>query len=252
MLDVLAELKKYQKIDLTKQNDRDLPGLRGTAFGGMSIGIGHFSRIAEDINKMSKKQFRMEQQMEDCFEEIEEITRMLQQELDMAKTYQKSLENKDDLIKEIKIKSAEQEENIQSLVLALISFVDNIDLIYAAILSSGDEEWLRQMNRVKNYLSLVLRGNKLYEIGQEKYFNDQLHDVGSLVEDENRGFREITGVEQKGYLYQGNIIRKARVIVNNYKNYDDYQSVNNDKDAINDRNNDTEDHCENAGDEQHE
>jgi len=205
VLDALAELKKYQRINL---NGTDFAGWGGTVHGVI------LDRIADDINRISKNQFRIGQQIEDCFEEILHI---LHQELDLAKTYQQSLAARDDLIKEMNRRAGENEKRIESLVMALVRVSDMIDIIFSAISSSGDEDWIRQMERVKNSLAMVLAENNLDEIGNEKYFDDALHDVVSLVEDPDRDFREVAGVEQKGYAYRGKILRKARVVINNYR-----------------------------------
>lgn len=209
VLDGLAELKKYRRIN---HNSTVSAGWGGPALGGI------IDRIADDINRISKNQFKMGQQLEDCFEEI---VNTLHQELDTAKTYQELLANRDDLIKEIKRRSEENEKRVESLVSALISFSDAMDIIHAFISSSGATDWILQMERVNNSLAKVLAENNLCEIGNEKYFNEVLHDVVSVVEDHNRDFREIIGVEQKGYSYMGKTLRKARVIVNSFRKGED-------------------------------
>lgn len=205
VLDTLSELKKYKRINL---DDTGHVGLRVTALGGI------VNRIADDINRISKNQFRLGQQVEDF---SEEILKILHEELDIAETYKKWASSRDDLINELNRRSEENEKRIESLVMALISFSDAMDIIYTFISSSGDTDWILQMERVRNSLTIVMAQNNLHEIGNEKYFEDIMHDVVSVVEDRNRDFREIVSVERKGYSYMGRILRKARVIVNNYR-----------------------------------
>jgi len=50
-------------------------------------------------------------------------------------------------------------------------------------------------------VTLVMLKNNLLEIGNEKYFDDILHEAVSTVQEQNLDFREIVSVERKGYSY---------------------------------------------------
>jgi len=205
MLDVLTELQKYQKIELEDMSPTDF---YGTVPGSI------VNRIADDINRISKNHFRLEQQFEDFSEEILEI---LREELNIAETYKKWVSSRDDLLVEFGQKVEEGEKKTASLVMALISLKDAIETVYKFILSSGETDWIRQMERLMDSVTLVMLKNNLLEIGNEKYFDDILHEAVSTVQEQNLDFREIVSVERKGYSYMDKIVRKASVVVNNFR-----------------------------------
>lgn len=205
MLDALSELKKYRKINC---NDTASTGFSGSPLGTV------LNRISDDINRISKNQFKLGQQVEDFSEEILEI---LHEELEASETYKKWALSRDDLINELNRKEEANEKRADGLVSALIRFSDAMDIVYSFIAASGDPDWMLQIEQLKNSLALVLAENNLNEIGNEKYFDDGLHDAVSVVEDCSKDFREIVGIERKGYSYMGKIIRKALVTVNNFR-----------------------------------
>jgi molecular chaperone GrpE (heat shock protein) len=209
VLNALSELKKYKKINL---NNTVAAGS-----GGNDLDIA-VSRIAQDVNRIAKDQFKLGQQVEDYSEEILGI---LQNKLDIEEAYKKWVFSRDDLINELKTRADENNKRVESLVAGLICFYDAMDTISVFIASSGDTDWIVQMERLKNSLTVVMAENDLHVIGNEKYFDDMLHDAVDVVEDRYRDFREITGVERNGFSYLKRIIRKAAVIVNNFKKDED-------------------------------
>jgi molecular chaperone GrpE (heat shock protein) len=221
VLNALSELKKYKKINL---NNTVAAGS-----GGNDLDIA-VSRIAQDVNRIAKDQFKLGQQVEDYSEEILGI---LQNKLDIEEAYKKWVFSRDDLINELKTRADENNKRVESLVAGLICFYDAMDTISVFIASSGDTDWIVQMERLKNSLTVVMAENDLHVIGNEKYFDDMLHDAVDVVEDRYRDFREITGVERNGFSYLKRIIRKAAVIVNNFKK-DENEDKNEDESEIED------------------
>lgn len=205
MLDVIAELKKYRPLNMENSGDGESSGI---------IYRNILEKHTEELIRFSKMQFRLGQQFEDF---NEETLGLLRKETENAEVYKKwALEVIGDLNRRV----AENKQRTENLIFALITLADTLEMIHGFITASGDPDWILQMNRVRNNTSLVMAENDLREIGTGKYFDDSLHEAVSIIRDPEKEFREITGVEQKGYFYGDKVVRKAKVIVNTYRKED--------------------------------
>lgn len=202
MFDALCELKKYKKINL---DNIDPLTSCPSAYGIIA------ERLANDINKMSKSLFKLEQRHEDFTEELLE---KINENLDIAESFKKLALSKDETIKGLQIRQNGDRETIHRMTTALIDFSDKLNIIYDSILSSANSDWILQTERIKHSAELILAGIGIHETGSEKYFEESLHEAVSAVEDAERDFKEITSVELKGYMYNDRVLRKAKVIVN--------------------------------------
>jgi molecular chaperone GrpE (heat shock protein) len=168
-------------------------------------------KLAEDIGRLSKNQFRLGQQFEDFAEEVLEAVR---QEIKLAEVYKKWAESKDAAMIGFHHRLTENEKRIENLVFALINLADALEMIYRFVIASGDTDWRLQMERVQNTTRLLLAENGIQELGHENFFDDSLHEAIATVQEEGKDLREITDIEQKGYSYWNKVLRKAKVVVN--------------------------------------
>ena len=193
MLDALAELKKYHSINL------DIPGpLPADPVANLLV-----VKIADDINRIAKNLFRLEQQFEN---HAEEILDRCNQEF-----------GKDALLLELRVRLEETGAKEARLVQALVDLADALDTVRDFIDASGDSDWIAQMGEVRQATLSILMDNGLLELGPEKYFTESLHEAISAVQDEQREHLEIVEMARKGYSYQGRVLRKAQVAVNTWR-----------------------------------
>lgn len=190
VLDALAELKKYRPLNLENPG----PWLDESVANLVTIGI------ANDLNRIAKNLFKLEQRFE---AHAEEILERCNKEV-----------GKDELIRELRHALNEYARKEENLVLALVKLADALDTVRGFIMASGDSAWIAQMDRLRNAAARILLENGLHELGTEKYFTEVLHEAVSAVQDSQRDYREIVDVVQKGYSYMGKILRKAKVVVN--------------------------------------
>jgi molecular chaperone GrpE (heat shock protein) len=189
MFNVFAELQKYQKIKLDGPTSSVSPH---TAV---------FTQLAVDFQKMAKHQFRLEQQF-DAFSE--ELLELFQQQIATQSNTILGLNRQ--------LETAAS-KNIR-LVWGLIQLYDALDLIALSIQASGSTDWVAQMERLTTATARVMTENGLQFLGAEPYFDDQLHEAVGTAQVAEKDYKAIVTVEQKGYTYLGQVLRKAQVIVN--------------------------------------
>ncbi len=206
MLDVFAEIENYKEITLD--------GIKASEANGNTGVVGIMGNIAEDVSRISKTLFKLEQYYEDLGDEVHEAS---DSKRELKETYSGLLTSKDDVIKDLYRRLQEYGAKIQNLLSALIEFSDILNIINGFISASKDEHWISQMDMIRGSVEALIAKNGIIETGSEKFFDDLLHEAVSVVALEDKDYLEVIGVERKGYLYMGKVYRKARVVVNNYR-----------------------------------
>jgi molecular chaperone GrpE (heat shock protein) len=199
MFDALSELQKYQKIKLDGQTDRTPAASPYTAV---------LTRMAEDFHKTAKRQFKLEQQFDAYSEDILELFRG-----EVAKQNQAMVTQSQTILSLNRQIESYATQNIH-LAWGLIQMGDALDLIATTIKAAGRTEWVDQMEQLITSATRIMNENGLQFLGGEAYFDEQRHKaVGTAIVPE-KAYKAIVTVEQKGYAYLGQVLRKARVIVN--------------------------------------
>ncbi len=122
--DALAELKKYRTIDLENVGpwrEDPVPSLL-------------LAKMTDDINRIAKSLFRLEQQFENHAEEI------------LARCNQEF--EKDARLRELHALAAEYGAKKEQLVQALMGMADALDTVAGFIEASGDSAWIAQMQQI--------------------------------------------------------------------------------------------------------
>jgi molecular chaperone GrpE (heat shock protein) len=205
MLDLVDELKKYSKIETAAQSLHETDENKSDAV----IDVLH-----DDIDRISKALFKLEQFYENIAEEIHEFAGS---QSVLQESHNNALKYKDNIIKDMYRQLSEYNVRAKGLLGALFEISDKMDIVYSYAGSLGDEKWKSQLAHIKNDTDKILLSNGIVETGNEEYFDDVLHDAVAAVEDEEKGYHQIVDVERKGYLYNGKVYRKAKVIVNTYR-----------------------------------
>lgn len=205
MTDALSELKKYKKINYEKIYSEDAPAyLRFDNKYGM----------AEYLDRMAKSLFKLEQRYEGISDELTEIS---DETKNIEELYKNLLSDKESSIKDLQQDLTEERTKIGALLDILDKLSDKLDLVEDFIRASGNKDWIGQMDMISASLRAVMAENGIVRTGNEKYFNEAIHEAVSAVKLEEKDFGEIVGVECKGCIYSGKVIKKAKVVVNNYR-----------------------------------
>ena len=199
MIDVFSEIKKYEKI---KKEDK------------YSAEKSIINMLYGDIRRLSKSQFRIEQQIEGFFDEMMEA---INEKVQLSEEYKKTISEKNEQSLKQKTKIETKQKEIESLIEVIVEYSNSFDTIKRSIELSKNQGWILQIRRMENELNAIMVGSGLYKTGGEKYFNDILHEAIYAVKYKDKDFREIIYVESPGYSYKGHVIKKARVVVNNYR-----------------------------------
>ncbi len=205
MFDIITELKKYSKIDVENPKLKEIDETKNDAV---------LEALHDDIDRISKALFKLEQFYENISEEMHEFSGA---KAVMEESYNNTLKYKDNIIKDIYKQLNEYNIRANGLLASLFDFAEKMDIIYSFAKTSGDEGWQAQIAHIKNDTDKILLSNGIVETGCEEYFDVNLHDATASVEDENKEYLQIVDVEKKGYLYNGKVYRKARVTVNTYR-----------------------------------
>lgn len=205
MIDIVTELKKYSKIEAENPKSLDIDETKNDAV---------LEALHDDIDRISKALFKLEQFYENISDEMHEFsgTKAVMQE-----SYNSTLKYKDNIIKDMYKQLNDYNSRANGLLISLFDFAEKMDIIYSYAKTSGDEDWQEQLAHIKNDTDKLLLSNGIIETGSEEYFEDTLHEAVSSVEDESKEYLQIVDVEKKGYLYNGKVYKKARVIVNIYR-----------------------------------
>jgi molecular chaperone GrpE len=206
MFDALTELQKYQKIKLDDEADRTPAASPYTAV---------LTRMTEDFHKTAKRQFKLEQQLEAYSEEILELFReeVATQSQAVAKQSQAMATQSQAILSLNHQIESYATQNIR-LAWGLIQMSDALDLVATAIKAAGRSEWVDQMEQLIASAARVMNENGLEFFGGEAYFDEQRHEAVGTAMVPEKDYKAVVAVEQKGYAYLGQVLRKARVIVN--------------------------------------
>lgn len=206
MLNAVEELKKYRKIDIDDTGGIDTGDSNGTVL---------IKSISEEIGRLSRGQFRMSQKLEDFSQEIIEAVDSNTGRLDEIAGF---VNEKDAVIvqQSMEIKELMTENN--KLYTNFTTVLDLFYTIVSFIAGSGDTAWREQAEMaMRNVLAAAAEAGIEQIGGKGVLFDERLHEAVDTVCDEKLGFREVAGLEAKGYLYKGRVIKKAKVIVNNWR-----------------------------------
>lgn len=122
---------------------------------------------------------------------------------------------KDNTIRELKENLQTKDNEIKTLVSALVSISDMFDYSYSFIKEMGDETLLEQLKLIDTQRKEKLSFAGLSELGTEGLPFDSSYylPIGTEL-NPHRGDEEILKVVKKGYVYKGKLIRKAEAIIN--------------------------------------
>jgi len=191
MIDVFKELEKYTCIDINKQY-----GNKESMDSSEELPI-ILKNITKVYERIGKEQFKSNNDLEEVIEMLEE-SRI-----------------KDDLIKEMKEIIDNKDIKINKSMLALMSIYDTFDDMYSFSIKSGNETLKEAISfqREKNVKLLLTSG--IAVIGEvDESFDSNIHIAKEVKFDEGFKNNHIIEVLRNGYVYEGEVIRKAEVIIN--------------------------------------
>lgn len=98
----------------------------------------------------------------------------------------------------------------------ILPVVDNFERGFSGVDESNDDPFVQGMQMVYKQLTKALDDMGVKEIpAQGETFNPDLHNAVMHVDDDQYGEQEIVAVMQKGYTYNGKVVRHAMVQVAN-------------------------------------
>lgn len=206
MLNAIEELKKYKKINMEfdQRYKLDLDEPDNNTIEKM---------LVSEINKLSKNQFKTLQKVDVYYEDVMQL---LDEKMDKWDAFDKAISELQEKNKSLVACLKEEDGEKINILKKLILIVDVFENAASFIVASGDHTWIDQIERVMDFIGSTMNDAGISEIeGQGSIFNDMVHEVVEVVYDKDRKYREVISVEEKGYLYKGIILRKAKVIVNN-------------------------------------
>lgn len=174
--------------------------------------------MAKHNNKDKEKEQEVEKEeiddscdfdLDEDIEVTDEVAQAANEYLDMARRIQAEFDNyrkrNQDAIKNAK------EEGKASVILSILPCKDAID---RAIKMTQDENTLQGLKMVGDKFTEVLKGlgvERMECIG--KQFDPNLHNVLSSIEVQGKESGEIIEEYASGYLFNGNVLRYAQVVV---------------------------------------
>ncbi|MBM7583193.1 molecular chaperone GrpE (heat shock protein) [Caldicoprobacter guelmensis] len=185
MIDVAKELQEFVE-DLQEDSlDR---------FCGLADVIGEFNKV---LKKLGKEQYKYSHQLDEIMMTLEE-----QENFHKGCVF---------LQQQNRMKDME----VKKLVAVLLSVLDSYEDLYRYALKYGDESWKEQMTMQWNRTDIILKQNGIVRIeGIGELFVPQLYAVEEIRQLPDIPNGQIVDVIRSGYMYNGEIIRKARVVVN--------------------------------------
>lgn len=186
MIDVLEELKKYSPIDMNNE---------------AALKSDDMTMILENVTKaydrIGKEQFKSSAILEELTEIIEEDR------------------EKENQIRDMRLIISKYENKSNKLLKGLLDINDAFEDMYLYILKLNRDNLKEAMDlqREKNIRMLSISGVTLIGSKGDR-FDSNIYIAKELgfIEDLNEG--DIIEVLRLGYIYEGQIIRKAEVIVN--------------------------------------
>lgn len=188
MLDVKKEIKKYNSIDLSDSLD----------FNDEFREV--FNSFTKTICKFDKEQYKISEKLEDVLSILEEDNDIFEKldELE-EKTEKLELENYD-------------------LINTMIKVIGLLEDIYRYVLVKDDEKWKEQIIMQWNKAKTLLKEKNIdiIEPTGDKFLV-QLHKAVEIKENKEVSDGIILDTIKSGYIYNGQVIKKASVIVNSNK-----------------------------------
>lgn len=197
MIDVAKELQGFVE-DLHKDSLE--------RFCDIADVIGEFNKV---LNKLGKEQYKYSHQLDEIMMSLEE-----------QENYHKECVF---LQQQNRMKDME----VKRLVAVLLNILDSYEDLYRYSLKYGDESWKEQMTMQWNRTGIILKQNGIVRIeGIGELFVPQLYAVGEIRQVPGIPNGQIVDIIRSGYMYNGEIIRKAKVVVNQTLEEQDEQALN--------------------------
>ncbi|KYH35258.1 protein GrpE [Clostridium tepidiprofundi DSM 19306] len=186
MIDIKDEIKKYKKVNLSEAY--------GKFEDEIAIVMNGFSKMVE---RFSKEQYK-------TFCSIEEIIDTLEEKVENNSITKELVENKKHM----------ESEN-RKLIKGIININDLFESIYFFARKTNDEKWIKQIGVLWNKISKINLKLGLIRIEDINVsFDNELHRVIQAKEVSNEEENSMIDIVKFGYIYNGEVIRKAEVIVN--------------------------------------
>ncbi|MCM8899915.1 nucleotide exchange factor GrpE [Caldicoprobacter algeriensis] len=196
-------------IDVAKELQGFVEGLHEDSverFCDIADVIGEFNKV---LNKLGKEQYRYSSQLDEIMMFLEE-----------QGNYHKECVF---LQQQNRMKDME----VKRLVAVLLNILDLYEDLYRYSLKYGDESWKEQMTMQWNRTGIMLKQNGIVRIeGIGELFVPQLYVVEEIRQVPGIPNGQIVDIIRSGYMYNGEIIRKAKVVVNQTLEEQDEQALN--------------------------
>lgn len=197
MIDVAKELQGFVE-DLHKDSLE--------RFCDIADVIGEFNKV---LNKLGKEQYKYSHQLDEIMMSLEE-----------QENYHKECVF---LQQQNRMKDME----VKRLVAVLLNILDSYEDLYRYSLKYGDESWKEQMTMQWNRTGIILKQNGIVRIeGIGELFVPQLYAVEEIRQVPGIPNGQIVDIIRSGYMYNGEIIRKAKVVVNQTSEGQEEQALN--------------------------
>lgn len=116
------------------------------------------------------------------------------------------------LINEYKLKERIRKDREKKIVLSLISILDNVD----CFLKEEKDLNERRVSLIKKLIKRELENANIRSISKVgELYNEEYHMCIGYLEKNDKEDKEILEVIREGYIYRGNLVRQAEVIINN-------------------------------------
>lgn len=195
-MDFREEIKKYSKIDSLELDFKE-----GFSYLEFTNDINNFTKRAEKLDKL-------EHYGNEICENNREFQKLLKDRVEIT------LKERDGEILTLKRKINTLEAREKSFLKAILKILDSIEWfqkIIKVFSNSSVEKSLFTTNKVIKKELLNMDIIQIDTIGES--FNDKVHNCIEVVEDEKRNNNEIIDVVKNGYIYRGEVVRVAEVIV---------------------------------------
>ena len=185
MLDVMKEILQYKPID-------------------MKCEIGFDNEISNILIEFSKTYERTGKDQYKSLKRIDEILEILDESSQNEAIY-KDIEEKSEIIREDRDK----------LLKSVIEIADLFEDIYVYSCKSSNQSLYEQMKLQWSNLNQSILKSKITRFGETgDAFDIQLHIAKEAREEPQLKYLQILEVVKSGYIYKGELIRKADVIIN--------------------------------------
>lgn len=197
MLDIKEELKNYEFIELNnnlKENEESNDELNYL-----------LSMVTKTFERIGKEQYKSASGIEEILDLLEENNES------NSETYA--------IVKELREKVQIKDNEIKSMINTIISISDIFDYINGYALKSNNENLKDQFKLVSQQIGEKLAENSISVIGIEGgEFDLSIHKPILVEWRPDKPENVILQVVRKGYMYKGNVLRKAEIVINKKTN----------------------------------